>query len=429
MPLFCLTYFMVTQRLNVGEPVTPPLRYGIPYFLLKNNTVKSMFFDWLSCYQDHDFQLPIISDDGFASFDFIDGTFGQIRQARVKHEGSYSTSITVHVQNNRVTVDGNPSRYGRLDNLFGFTSIDDCFAVYNHILDFLGLPPFTKCTFLGYQEHVKKSGAVTLKPRANGAIMTRLDLTTNMAVGGGTCVDAYLKALSMMPYRRMRGHLYADGKACDWKSILGNVCAIYPSVYDKGHEFALHLLPKIRRSFGEQSPEHIYISNLIDYCRAMGVTRHEQKIRSEFLTANNLQFYGLSDLNQLTDIHNQFLNIDKKLKVSAMDLRTISATLIEQGVCANTKAANITSLYAINWLNGERFDGAKAQVKVHRARLRKIGIDILKPCNILLFSPVIVKEVIEINRLELQPPFFYRHAKLPEPPTPPTLPTHLRLVA
>lgn len=376
-----------------------------------------MFFDWLACYQDFDYELPIISDDGYAHFDFIDGALGKIRQSRVKHEGSFSTSISVHVQGNRIVVEGNPSRFNRLDNLFGFTNIDACFAVYNNILASLGLPLFTKCTKLGYIDLLNGKAP---KVVVDGAIITRIDCTTNMAVGSGGCVDAYLKSLSMMPYRRSRANLYADGKTVEWKSILGNAREIYPCVYDKAHEFTLHLLPKVKRTFGDQSPEHAYISALITYCRDHGVTRHEQKFKSAFLSKHNLCYYGLSDLTKLTDLHNEFLNIDQKLKVSSMDLRTINATLIEQGICDNTKAANITALYAINWMNGERFDGAKSQVQIHRARLRKIGIDILKPCNLLLFSPVIIKEVIEINRIVLQPPSFYQHAKLPN---------HLRLVA
>ena len=70
-----------------------------------------MFFDWLSCYQDFDYELPVISDNGYAHFDFIEGDFGKIRQSRVQHEGSYSTSISVHVQGNRIVMEGNPSRF------------------------------------------------------------------------------------------------------------------------------------------------------------------------------------------------------------------------------------------------------------------------------------------------------------------------------
>lgn len=377
-----------------------------------------MFIDWLSCSQEYDYELPIISEDGYAHFDFTDGAFGQIRQSRVIHEGSYSTSISVHVRNNTIVMEGNPSRYNRLDNLFGFVTLEECFIVYNSILASLGLPAFTKCKTLGYLD--ARDGKAP-KAIVDGAVITRLDLTTNMMVGGGTCVDAYLKALSTMPYRRSRGNLYADGKTCDWKSILGNARELYPCVYNKAHEFSIHLLPKVKRTFGELSPEYAYITQLIDYCRQHGVTRHELKVKSAYLTKHNLQFYGLSDtLNQLTKLHNDFLNIDKKLKVSAMDLRTITQTLIEEGICENTKAANTTALYAINWMNGDTFEAHKKQVQIHRARLRKIGIDILKPCNLLLFSPVIVKEVIEITRSELQPPSFYKHAQLPN---------HLRLVA
>ena len=66
-----------------------------------------MFIDGLSIYQDYDFELPIISDDGYCHFDFIEGIFGQVRQSKIKHEGSFSTSISVQVQGNRVVVEGN----------------------------------------------------------------------------------------------------------------------------------------------------------------------------------------------------------------------------------------------------------------------------------------------------------------------------------
>lgn len=375
-----------------------------------------MFFDWVGCYQDFDFELPIISDDGFAHFDFVDGVFSKVKQRRIQHEGSFSTSISIHVQGNRLVVDGNPSRYGRLDNLFGFSNLDDCFAVYNHILKSLGLPVFTKCLKVGFIDALDGKAP---KLVADGAVLSRLDITTNMAVGKN-CIPAYFKALSMMSYRRSKGFLFPNGKTVEWKSILGNAKYIYPSVYDKEYEYTLHLLPRIKKDFGVESSEFIYIQNLINYCRDLGVTRYEQKIKSPFLLANNLHYWGLSDHTKLIEIHNEFLNIDRKLKVSAMDLRTISETLREEGICENVKAANATACYAYNWMNGEKFDETKSQVKIHRARLRKIGIDILMPCNLLLFSPVIIKEVIEITRQELQPPSFYKFAQLPNP---------LRLVA
>lgn len=377
-----------------------------------------MFFDWLACYQDYDFELPIVSDSGYCFIDFVNEEQGAIRQNRIHHEGSYSTSIIVHVQTNRITMSGNPSRYNRLDNLFGFTDLDDCFKVYNSILASLGLPLFTKCVKTGYVDHLDGSAPEML---FTGCVLTGIHLTTNFAVGAG-CEDTYIKSLALLPYRRSRGRLHADGKTVDWLSIQGNARELYPSVYNKGYEIRLKSLPNVKRKFGEQSPEYQYLNDLATYCEQQGVTRHELKINSPYLKKHGLHMYGLSDLTALTQLHDDFLNIDNTLKVTAMDLRTISETLIEEGICENTKSANITALYAYNWMNGERFDGAKSQVQIHRARLRKIGIDILKPCNLLLFSPVIVKQVTEITKTVLQPPDFYKLAQLPHT-------SHLRLVA
>lgn len=376
-----------------------------------------MFFDWLACYQEFDFELPVISDDGYCYFDFVNGEVAKPRQNRVHHEGSYSTSITVHVKGNRLEMSGNPSRFNRLDNLFGFTTLDQCFAVYNSILASLGLPLFTKCTRLGFIEVEKPNGSIRLAPIVDGAILTCIHITTNMAVGQG-CVETYIKALASQSYIRRRGRLHPDGKTCDWLSLMGNARELYPSVYDKAHEITKHSLPNVKRKFGENSDEYRYLTDLVTYCKQQGVTRHEQKLNSPYLKKHNLCFYGLGDLmTHLTDLHNDFLNLDKKLQVSAMDLRTITQTLLDQGICTNTKSANATALIAINWMHGQEFDLSGGQVRQHRARLRKIGIDIAKPCNLLIFSPVVVRDVIEIHKQPLQPPAFYKH------------PNHLRLVA
>ncbi|MGZ5578165.1 MAG: phage/plasmid replication domain-containing protein [Methylobacter sp.] len=375
-----------------------------------------MFFDWLACYQDFDFELPVVSKEGYAIFNFEDGSFSPIRQNRIQHEGSFSTSVTVKVSGNRIYVSGNPSRFDRLDNLFGFTTLEACFAVYNRILASLGLPAFTRGKLLGYVETERENGSIKLVPLFDGAVITELHLTSNVAVGKGNELT-YLKAVSMLPYRHSVPRLHTNGMTVDWLSKAGNAREVYPKIYNKANEFRLHLLPNIKKRFGENSQEYQYVLSVINYCESQGVVRFEQKLRSGFLKKNGLQYWGLSNFSYLETIHYQFINIDEKLKVSAMNIQTLTETLLTEGICSNTKAANITALYAINWMNGEKFESGKAQVKVHRARLRKIGIDILKPCNLLVFSPVIVKEVVEIEKRPLTPPPFYRH------------PAHLSLVA
>jgi hypothetical protein len=381
-----------------------------------------MFFDWLEGYQDYDFDLPIVSETGYCHIDFFgadDGahSYKSPRQSRFQHEGSYSTSIQVHVNGRRIHISGNPSRFNRIDNLFGLKTLSQCVSVYNSILDSLGLPPLTPCTHVGMVERSTESGAIKFEAVANGFVITRTHITKNMAVGAGNCIDAYLKALSCMPYRNSRGRLHADGKTCDWLSKQGNARFLYPSVYDKAYEIALHSLAKVKRKFGETSPEYEYLNSLQQYCEQNGVARFELKLNSPFIKKNNLQYYGLSNYSILNDIFNEFLHLDKKLKVSAMNYETVSETLLSEGVVDTTKAANLTATYFHNWMHGQKFDFNKSQVKTHRARLRKIGIDIAKPCNLLTFSPVIIKEVIEIEKRELLPPPNYK------------FPNHLRLVA
>ncbi|WP_258863213.1 phage/plasmid replication domain-containing protein [Proteus mirabilis] len=45
---------------------------------------------------------------------------------------------------------------------------------------------------------------------------------------------------------------------------------------------------------------------------------------------------------------------------------------------------------------GISFDFNKSQVKTHRARLRKIGIDIAQKCDISKFSPVFIRNKREL---------------------------------
>lgn len=366
-----------------------------------------MFFDWLTMYQDYEFQLPILSDRHFLVIDTVTGDQIADRQPSFQHFGSFCTSIQIRISGNRVTMSGNPSRYDRLDNLFGFTRLEDCVAVYNRILLKLGLPPFTKCTNVNYcmAEETKRH-----QKFSDGAVIQELHITANRLVGEG-CVDDYIKALSTQRYHNSIPRLHTNGKTTDWLSPQGNATFIYPSVYNKAHELVLHTLKKIEKRYGKDSHEFSYLQNIINYCQRMGVTRHELKLKSAFLRRHNFQYYGLFNPNDLKQHLNEFLNIDQKLQVTSMDIETITQKLINDGVCTNMKAANTTTLYALQWMHGHAFDLSKNQVKVHRARLRKIGIDIASTYDSSRHSPVYIKKATVIEVKELPIPDWY---KMPE---------------
>ncbi|WP_235592581.1 phage/plasmid replication domain-containing protein [Pseudomonas syringae] len=142
-----------------------------------------MMIDWLTVSQDHDHDLPVVCDVFTLTIDSNTNEVLSTRQPRFKHEASHSTSVTIHVQGRKVRVEGNPSRVGRLDNLFGYTSVEQCISVYNALLREYGLPAFTRCTRLELRQGA--SGAKSSDLVADGAKIERIDLTTNIALGEG----------------------------------------------------------------------------------------------------------------------------------------------------------------------------------------------------------------------------------------------------
>lgn len=320
-----------------------------------------------------------------------------------KVEGSYSTNITVYVNGHTLRVRGNPSRYGRQENLFGYTSLDECVQVYNTILTRLGLPSFTKTT------EVKtcvcsRTGAV--RNIGNGAVLKEVHVTTNFAVGEGNEV-AYLKGLATQPLNQSRGCLYPNGQTVDWKSDRGNAPLVYCNAYNKSYELEKHALAKAERA-GQCLG---YLRRVIAYCQRLGVVRLESKIKGRKLSRENLRHYGLVSEQSLFDIHKALINLDQNLKVENLEMETIAGKLISEKIVDSTRAANTTAMYFMLWLNGQSMDTARTQVRLHRSRLRKIGIDIGRPCDIAKFSPVTVKKCQEIKVEELAIPHWYQLPK------------------
>ncbi|MCM7236045.1 phage/plasmid replication protein [Enterobacter bugandensis] len=370
-----------------------------------------MFFDWLAIEQDFGYQLPILSDVAYQRIHLESGEAGALSQPVFQHRGSFCDVVSISIRGSVLKMSGNPSRWGRLDNLFGLASVDACVSVYNQILAGLGLPGFTRCTKIMFGQSKENAKAHMI---SDGALIRELHITSNIVVGKGN-EDDYISALSTQPYRNSIPRLHSNGKSVDWLSKKGNVNLIYPTVYNKAHELELHSLTKIKNKFFENSAEYNYILDIINYCKENGIVRFEQKLKSRFLQKHALAYWGLSDYSMLTKLHDEFLNLDQKLSVNAMDFETISEHLISRGVVDTTRAANTTAMYAIQWFHGHSFDLSKTQVQTHRARLRKIGIDIAQRCNVAKFSPVIVNEIREIHVSKCIIPDWY------------IKPTHLRV--
>jgi len=375
----------------------------------------NMFIDYLDMYQDHDnVDFPQLSDTKIIVFDTTTGDSITEKQPPFQFEGSYSTRITIRINNGRIYVSGNPSRFNRLDNLYGLTSIDKAVSIYNTILISLGLPPFTKSTGLKYLSSKGDKFSVF----SDGAVFTRVDVTSNIATGHLNALD-YIKAVSTLPYRHLVPHLYSDGNTTEWRNHRNKVSSlIHAKLYYKAKAIETFDLPKIKRLFGEDSDEYLYIKKLYDFCVDTGIVRFEQEFKSRFFRNNpHLRYYGLLKLSHFKPLHSEFLNITNKLQVTSMSLESIADKLLRLDICHSTKSANTTAMYALLWMNGKTFESDKRQVQLHRARLRKIGIDIFHSCDLSKQSLVLVRKAREVNESVPVPPAWYRPA------------SHLKLVA
>lgn len=360
-----------------------------------------MNIDWTAIYQDHPADIIGPSDELTLLYSRSKHKFLRNKEF-FSHEGSFCTSVLIVVSGGRVRMSGNPSRVGRPDNLFGYTDFDDCIAVYNEILAEYNLPPFTKGVQVLTGSHTEKPSLQT-----TGAVLTEIHFNTNFSVGHKN-EDDYLKGISCLNYKNSRPHLFPNGKTVDWKSIEGNASQlIYANVYNKAHDLK-KTLNKLKRSYGVESPEYIYIKDLIEYCKKEGVVRWEQKFKGKFLRDNNLNHYGHIDWNVFRKEHEEFLAIQNRLKVEAMTLEHVAEKLISEGVVDTTKAANTTAFYAFNWMHGRVYDCVKRQEQMHRSRLRKIGIDIAVKCDLTKFSPVFIKEIRQVNVAPLRVPDWYQ---------------------
>ncbi|MBD8710316.1 hypothetical protein IFT47_27285, partial [Pseudomonas sp. CFBP 13711] len=76
-----------------------------------------MFYDWIKAFQDYDYDLPKVGDVITRRFDVDTDELLSTSVPAFFAEGSYSTTFRIHVCGRRITVDGNPSRLNRLDNV------------------------------------------------------------------------------------------------------------------------------------------------------------------------------------------------------------------------------------------------------------------------------------------------------------------------
>ncbi|EED1928566.1 Replication-associated protein G2P, partial [Escherichia coli] len=195
----------------------------------------------------------------------------------------------------------------------------------------------------------------------------------------------------------------------DFMTNGGQVNYIYPSIYNKSYDLLIHSMKKIEKKFGSDSEEYCYLQKLYEFLLMYGVIRFELKLKRRFLKKHDLTDWGFAYFeDELYPLLNDFVDIHKKTRPSTMDVKSVATELLEKNIVNTVRAAHTTAFYAYSWSCGEKFDLSKRQIKEHRARLRKIGIDIAREYNVSLFPGVVIREIkeIEFNDVVVKPDFY-----------------------
>ncbi|WP_250885970.1 phage/plasmid replication protein, II/X family, partial [Shewanella jiangmenensis] len=355
------------------------------------------FIDRLFMQQDHpEGNLPLVGTHVIERIDMETGEHLPPSVNQKVLEGSFSTKLTIRCDGQRVRVEGNPSRWQRMDNLFGLQTLDECVDVFNHVLSQFNLPPFTKNTHVYYRQTAEGKKAQLV---GNGAEITAIDWTVNHEVGQGR-EASFIRGMSSMQIGRGRApKLYPDGHTCNWGE--GSTWMM-TKLYNKHVEIKRHLNKEKRKKDGIAVERLEYLENLINYCELHGVVREEHSIRQAMLKRYQLQFYGRVTEEDFYPHLKDIENAMKTIQISHDEHQSIAHQLLAAGAVQTLRQANTTMSYCTMWQHGSdlREILSERQYYEHKSRLKAIGLDISQRFDVSRMCPTLRRsEVIEIKPL------------------------------
>lgn len=325
------------------------------------DTERPLFIDWLTIRQHHpDGGLPCISG-GLVVHSDEDGVVERQTLKRKALEGSYDSRSVIRCDGNVVEFDGNISRFGRRDNLFGY-QWQETIARVNRLMNLYSLPPFTPGDRMRYADR----GICW-----TGARMSRIDITTNYAAFTERDAQAVLLALAQHHAGRQRGTVSSDQS-----TVMYGYGSTYVSgkVYIKWTELRDHLRKK---SGSHVDPE------VIDFCKRLGVLREEFTLKSRYLTQTGLCWLGEITDEVLDGVYRGRTQFKRFHEMELTDTSQLSASA--RGTLARYE-------------QGEPHGLRKSQFYAHRREILKVcGIDIGVPRNVEKVQLPI--KVVEIQKL------------------------------
>lgn len=361
----------VTRKVSLTDETNP--QFG---------AIPGIFCDWVSIYQTHAKTLPVLADGCFVKYD-ADGAheFTTLRKLRI--EGSHESSIFIRCDGNTVWFEGNVSKFGRQDNVFGYT-FHECIERINALLGTFGLPPFTAGQRM---EAVRHKGDDCAEWIWTGARITRVDVTENFAAGSKENAYHFMRFLAGQQASRLKTGVYGEGETVDFGR---NSKYVYSKAYLKGPELIKHARKLKDPDNARQRAYDPYLEPLAAWCSSIGLVRFETTYKARYLTQQNLHYLGAFDMNQL-----ELDFAERKSVFTRADCDVDQLTDLEPKTLA---------MYRM-WQAGDDITSKCSRATFYRlrARLLPYGVDIAIKSNVLKFQPK--TRVITLG--PVAPPDFY----------------------
>lgn len=251
------------------------------------------------------------------------------------HQGSFETNLLIRMQGGRLEVRGNPSSFGRLDNVFG-VDLDRAVEIYNTALRKLGLPEFAE----GYTEKIWLQNEQKFVENYTGARITRIDYCQNLSVGMGNVAKYHQWLARQKIYRSSpTDQDLVKVQQWDYSTVYLSTSKYWMNVkvYDKGRSIEEVLIPQYRKKLkaaqrqgliGPQDVEMLfaeaenYMGALACWCAEVGMSRLEYSLKSRwFAQSDGLGHWKpVETERQLIEfVENEFLKIKDRAVVYQVD--------------------------------------------------------------------------------------------------------------
>lgn len=320
------------------------------------------FCDFMTIYQTHPQKLPLFTA-GFRYDTNEDGELTFKKGKPKRHEGSFDTTINITCDGHTVYLSGNIGRFGRPDNLFGY-SVEECIELASDLVQSLGYPRFTG----GSQSSLvaARNSQLETVHQYTGARIARLDLTCNYIVKTSV-INKIIRAWSSRKLNRQEfsTELDAHGVTFNYGSKRWNFKA-YDATFDK-------------KIHPENNPELSYL-------------RLEKKIATKYLIDKGLEkvtaWQGTSKMSNIID-YIEFHKTANQL-IHACQATQSPAEMLEG-------MTNKLRSYAKNYFDGHDLSQDLSRATFYRVKkqLMEYGIDISRPIDITRMP--VQFEVIQIS--------------------------------